>query len=329
MTTDGADTLLILDALAVNRLLSMDEVSVAVAEAFLLHSRGQGRVFPVIREALQAGGVFGIKAGDVASESLLGYKAAGFWPGNRQAGGEPHQATVMLFDPATGRPYCLLDGNAITTMRTGAAGGLGLASFARPDSATLALFGSGVQAAIQLRFALRTLPQLRLVRYMTSDGKPKKAFESGFEEQIEVLHSVDGDAAVAESDVVITATPGAKALFRAESVRPGTHVTAVGADTKGKRELPAGLLERARVYVDDASQSRQIGELQWAPDTQCTEIGAVLGGTAGGRSNTGDVTVFDMTGIALQDLTVARMLHRRAQQEGLGTVLDWPWRGPG
>ncbi|SAI11252.1 ornithine cyclodeaminase [Bordetella ansorpii] len=330
MTMHKQDTLLILDMHAVDTLLGMDEVSEAVTEAFVLHSRAQGRVFPVIREPLHMGGVFGIKAGDVASQDLLGYKAAGFWPGNRQQGGEPHQATVMLFDPATGRPYCLLDGNAITTLRTGAAGGLGLARLARQDSASLALFGAGVQAAIQLRFALRTLPHLKRVRYMTFDGKPDAAFERRFDGQVDLRHAVDGDAAVAESDVVITATPGAKVLFRAESVRPGTHVTAVGSDTKGKRELPEGLLPRARVYVDDAAQSRQIGELQWAPDTACVEIGAVLDGAQAGRSeDPAEITVFDMTGIALQDLTVARMLYRRASQEGVGVVIPWPWRSVG
>jgi len=329
MTLRQDDTLLILDTHAVDRLLGLDEVSEAVAEAFLLHSRGQGRVFPVIREPLHTGGVFGIKAGDVPSQDLLGFKAAGFWPANRQAGGEPHQATVLLFDPATGRPACLMDGNAITTLRTGAAGGLGLARLARPDSATLALFGAGVQAAIQLRFALRVLPGLKRVYHMTFDGRPDLAFAQRFAGQVELQHRTDGDAAVSQSDVVITATPGAKVLFDAGAVRPGTHVTAVGSDTRGKRELPEGLLPRARVYVDDAVQSRQIGELQWAPDTPCTEIGAVLDGAAAGRGGADEITLFDMTGIALQDLTVARMLHRRALAEGVGTALPWPWRTGG
>ena len=96
-------------------------MTAAVREAFVLHSQRAGRVFPVVREKLHTGGVFGIKSGDVANQDLLGFKAAGFWPGNR-AGGEPHQATVALFDPATGRPLCIMDGNAITTARTGAAG---------------------------------------------------------------------------------------------------------------------------------------------------------------------------------------------------------------
>ncbi|NIF74528.1 ornithine cyclodeaminase family protein, partial [Burkholderia sp. Ap-962] len=136
--------LLLLDKNVVERLLTPDDVLAAVETAFDLHRRGAGRVFPVIREPLAGGGVFGIKAGDVPDEALLGFKAAGFWPANRGLGGEPHQATVMLVDPATGRPRCVIDGNAITTMRTGAAGALGLRALARPDSRRLCVFGTGV-----------------------------------------------------------------------------------------------------------------------------------------------------------------------------------------
>lgn len=104
--------LLLVDKSAVEALLLPDDVTTAVREAFTLHSEGEGRVFPVVREALSTGGIFGIKSGDVQSQSLLGFKAAGFWRANRTLGGEPHQATIMLFDPATGRPVCVIDGNA-------------------------------------------------------------------------------------------------------------------------------------------------------------------------------------------------------------------------
>src|SRR3954467_2609007 len=110
--------LLMLNADVVAAYLQPDDVLAAVREAFVLHSEDKGRVFPVIREKLSTGGVFGIKAGDVQSEGLLGFKAAGFWPSNRDLGSEPHQATIMLIDPATGRPVCVIDGNAITTART-------------------------------------------------------------------------------------------------------------------------------------------------------------------------------------------------------------------
>jgi ornithine cyclodeaminase len=318
--------LLLLDGDAVEQLLTPDEVVSAVPTAFLVHSQGAGRVFPVVRERLATGGVFGIKGGDIAAESVLGFKAAGFWPGNRGVGGEPHQATIMLIAPGTGRPTCLIDGNAITTMRTRAAGGIGVELLSRSDSARLCVFGTGVQARIQVRFTLRSRPSLRDVRYVTSDGRPRPQFEALIAKELGISHAPDPDAAVAASDIVITATPGGGALFAADAVRPGTHLSCVGAGTQGKRELPAGLIERARLFVDDHTQAGQIGELQWAsPATPGIEIGRALAAEAPVQRAGADITIFDMTGLALQDLTVAADLYRRATDAGLGTFLPWPW----
>jgi len=317
--------LLLLDGPTVEAALRPEDVLTAVREAFVLHSQREGRVFPVIREKLATGGVFGIKAGDVGSQNLLGFKAAGFWPGNREKGGDTHQATIMLIDPATGRPLCILDGNAITTARTGAAGGIGLQHLARPDSTRVCVFGTGVQARIQLRFALRLMPTLREVRYVTSNGLRNDGFEAAFQGQCSISLATDRNDAVANSDVVITATPGGGALFDAQAVQPGTHLNCVGTDTGGKRELPPGVLERARIVVDDREQARRIGECQWARDLPCTEIGDLLTGKAAVDRQPGDITVFDMTGLALQDLTVARFLNDNALANGTGTRLAWPW----
>ncbi len=325
-STAPADALLLLlDKHQVGALLSPDAVLQAVHEAFVLHSDREGRVFPVVREPLATGGVFGIKSGDVQAQGLLGFKAAGFWPGNRQRGGEPHQATIMLIDPATGRPLCLIDGNAVTTLRTGAAGGLGLQQLARPGSTRLCLFGTGVQARIQLDFALRLLPSLREVRYVGAESRPQAAFEAEFAQRCDIAFATDRNDAVAHSDIVITATPGGGALFDLAAVQPGTHLNCVGADTKGKRELPEGLLPRARLVVDDRTQAQQIGETQWAPDTPATELGDLLSGKASFDRAADDITVFDMTGLALQDLTVTRLLHERAIATGTGSRIAWPW----
>jgi len=322
--TSAEATLLLLDKDTVEQLLTPAEVTQAVREAFMLHGRREGRVFPVVREKLATGGIFGIKSGDVPSQGLLGFKAAGFWPRNREAGGEPHQATILLFDPATGRPLCVIDGNVITTVRTGAAGGLGLQLLARPDSTRLTVFGTGVQARSQLRFALRTLPQLSLVHYVSVDRRADPAFEALFADQCDIRCARDADQAVSESDVVITATPGAGPLFDAGAVRGGTHLNCVGADTAGKRELPRGVLERARLVVDDREQALQLGELQWARETPCIELGAMLLDQAPVSRAAGDITVFDMTGLALQDLTVARLIYERACTQALGSRIAWP-----
>ncbi len=323
MRSDGR--LLLIDKHAVEALLRPDDVIEAVRNAFVLHSQREGRIFPVVRETLSTGGVFGIKSGDVESQGLLGFKAAGFWPRNRTRGGEPHQATIMLFDPVTGRPLCVIDGNAITTARTGAAGALGLQMLARADSVRATVFGTGVQARAQLSFALRTLPGLRRIRYVSRGAKRDEGFERMFEGQCDIGNATDADAAVADSDVVITATPGGGPLFDASAVRPGTHLTCVGADTRGKRELPDGLLDRARLVVDDREQALQLGELQWATDVPCVELGDLLTGRATLARDSGDITVFDMTGLALQDLTVSRFIHERASAQGLGAHIAWPW----
>ncbi|MDM0032469.1 ornithine cyclodeaminase family protein [Variovorax sp. J22P271] len=317
--------LLLLDRNKVCDALNPQEVLAAVREAFILHGQRAGRVFPLIREKLHTGGVFGIKAGDVSSQNLLGFKAAGFWPDNRLVGSEPHQATVLLIDPETGRPLCMMDGNAITTERTGAAGGLGLQVLARENSERLCVFGTGVQARVQVRYALRVLPRLRSVQYISVDGKQDAAFEAVFQKTFDVRAAPDRNEAVAGSDVVITATPGGGPLFEADAVRPGTHINCVGSDTAGKRELPAGVLERARVFVDDQEQARSIGECQWASKLPCTELGDLLTANVPFRRTRDEVTVFDMTGIALQDLTVARSLYEYAVSKGLGTLLAWPW----
>lgn len=319
------ETLKLLDRDSVNAIVRPEQIVDAVREAFVLHSTGEGQVFPIVREPLQTGGVFGIKSGGIASQQVLGFKAAGFWPSNRALGGEPHQATIMLIDPMTGRPHCMIDGNTITTLRTGAAGALGLELFARRDSARLTVFGTGVQASIQVDYALRVIPGIQTVTYLTFDGKPDARFEALFSTRCELSHSSSANDAVATADVVITATPGGQVLFDLDAVQPGTHLNCVGADTKGKREAPEGLLAKAKIFVDDRVQASQLGETQWAPELELTEIGDVLAGKVAFVRSVTDITVFDMTGLALQDLTVAQLLFEQAKNDGVGQDIHWPW----
>jgi ornithine cyclodeaminase len=317
--------LVLLDSDDVGQLLEPAKVFDAMKLAFTLHSQREGRVFPIVREQLHTGGVFGIKSGDVPSRDLLGFKAAGFWPSNRKSGKEPHQATILLIDPHTGRPRCLIDGNTVTTVRTGAAGALGLTLLARPESTSLCIFGTGTQARIQLSFALRYMPNIRQVRYLTVLGKPDDGFEREFGHLCALAHARDADAAVSETDIVVTATPGGGPLFSRGAVRAGTHLNCVGADTKGKRELPEGLLGQSRLFADDREQSRSIGEGQWDTDWPSIEIGDVVTGKVRLERDAEDITVFDMTGLALQDLVVAEMLLHLAEARGLGKNLPWPW----
>nr|WP_233161699.1 MULTISPECIES: ornithine cyclodeaminase family protein [unclassified Achromobacter] len=321
--------MLLIPAPDVLALLDRDATMAAVRQAFVQHSAGTGRVFPMIRESVGSNAVFGIKAGDIAPDNVLGFKAAGFWPGNTAHGKGAHQATIMLFDPATGRPVCLLDGNHVTTLRTGAAGAIGIDLFARKDVRSLCLFGTGVQARIHLEYALQVRSSLVSVTYLTVDGASDPGFESDFTarhgDRCALKHATDADQAVAAADLVITATPSRKPLFGNEAVQAGTHVNAVGADTIGKRELPEGLLQRARLFVDDGRQSANVGEGQWAKECPATEIGTVILGEQSYVREAGAITVFDMTGLALQDLVVAQMIFDGARKAGRGMAITWPW----
>ncbi|MDB5848607.1 MAG: Ornithine cyclodeaminase [Rhodoferax sp.] len=318
-------TLLLLDGTDVRALLSHDAALHGVRQAFMAHSSGAGRSFGLVREAIAAGAVFGIKSGEIAGNALLGLKAAGFWPANPGRGLDAHQASILLVDPATGRPRCLMDGNHVTAMRTGAAGGIGIAVLARADSQRLCVFGAGVQARIQIDYALRACPAVRELVYVTADGQANQAFEEQFAARCRVALSTDADTAVASADIVITATPSRLPLFSLDAVRPGTHINAVGADTRGKRELPAGLLERSTlVVVDDRLQAQTVGEGQWVTGCATAEIGELLGQTPAWVRPPAAITVFDLTGLALQDLVVAAALVEAAEARGLGQRLAWP-----
>lgn len=324
MSEGWPEALVLLDAPTLERLLTPELAIRAVREAFRLHAARADRRFPVLREPLREG-VFGIKAGAVEGRGLLGFKAAGFWPDNGRWGADAHQATVILLDPRCGRPLAVLDGNRITAARTAAAGYWGIEALARRDARTLTVFGTGVQALVQVEFALRARPGIEEILYVSADRGRRPAFEAAVAAPGRTVRAeADADAAARGADIVITTTPSRAPLFAASALRAGTHVNAVGADTRGKRELPEGLLERASVFVDDLGQSRSLGELQWRPDAPASEIGEVLDGRRPGRECADSLTVLDLTGLGLQDLLTAHAALRAALASDQGRRVPWP-----
>jgi ornithine cyclodeaminase len=187
------------------------------------------------------------------------------------------------------------------------------------------MFGTGTQARIQLGLALHHMTGIQQVRYLTANGEPDRSFETAYGHLCALAHARDADTAVSSSDIVVTATPGRGPLFSLEAVRAGTHFNCVGADTKGKRELPEGLLRRSCLVCDDREQSRSLGEGQWDAECPSIELGDILTGKVKPARRPDDITVFDMTGLALQDLTVAEMLWRQAAARGVGKKVPWPW----
>jgi len=326
LRSPGSTLRVIPDAL-VEAVIGIDEAIELVEAAFAADAAGAHVSFPVVRERLLSpfAGIFGVKSGLASGTGILGLKAGGFWAANRARDLAPHQSTVLLFDPATGRPVALLGANALTGLRTGAAGAVAARHLARPDADRAGLIGCGVQGRMQLR-ALARVRRLRTVRLW--DRNPHAAASLAGE----LAGALDGEilleatpaAVVAASDIVVTATPGAQVVIEERWTRPGLHVTAVGADTAGKQELDPRLVARATLVVDNRAQAATLGEAQHLPPGAAVpaELGEVVAGLRPGRTRPDEVTVFDATGVTFQDLVVAEAVRRRCEEEERGVLVD-------
>jgi alanine dehydrogenase len=308
----------------VERFVSLPAAIAAVERAFIDLADGAASIFPVIRERIDPhGGFFGIKAGYLRSAGVLGYKGGGFWASNRARGLDAHQSVILLYDPETGVPLAAVDGNYLTIIRTGAAGALAARVLARPESRVAAIVGSGAQGEIQLR-ALAEVLSLEEVRCFDSNHASAQALADLARSR--GLRAVAADSvrrAVEGADVVVTATPSFEPLLSADQIAPGTHISAFGADTRGKQELDPAIVARALLVVDSLPQARELGESQHAFRNGLiagahAELGEILAGKKPGRTAPDQITVFDATGIALQDLAVASVAYQAALRDGTG-----------
>ena len=263
--------------------------------------------FPVVREALgYQNALYGFKSGFDPASGALGLKAGGYWPNNASKGLANHQSTIFLFDPDTGQCKALLAGNTITALRTAAASAVSIDRFAIKEPSTLGLVGTGHQSVFQLEAALRVRSFDEIViwnrshRDLTKHRKVAEFYGVS-------LREADLEVVVRSAQVIITITSCFEQLFPDEWVGPGTHVAAMGTDTKGKQELDPILTQRALRFTDEIVQSKTIGEFQHlTTDVDITPIGAVIAGTGKGRTHDDQVTVFDGTGVGLQDLACAQ-----------------------
>lgn len=312
-------------------LVSVEEAIEAVEQCFAAMAHGHARNYPVVREAVgHRDAVFGVKTGADTQWPLLGLKAGGYWPHNLAQGLGNHQSSTLLFDPETGRASALVSANYLTGVRTGAASAIATKYLSRPDSSVLGIIGTGVQAAYQLRATLAVRPIRKVVAWNPSADK-LAAFGSVVRELgLEFVASTDRSAVAAAADVLITVTPSKEVLVERAWVRRGTHINAMGADTKGKQELDPQLVAAAALFVDEAAQAVTIGEFQHAfnaglitADSFRGSIGQVAAGLRDGRRSDTEITIFDGTGVALQDLVVADLAVRLARQRGGFTAIDY------
>ena len=286
--------------------LDPDLAFFAVQDVFASMESGAWN-FPVVREALgYQDALYGFKSGFDPASGALGLKAGGYWPNNASRDLANHQSTIFLFDPDTGQCKALLAGNTITALRTAAASAVSIDRLAIKEPSTLGVVGTGHQSVFQLEAALRVRSFDEIViwnrshRDLTKHRKVAEFYGVS-------LREADLEVVVRSAQVIITITSCFEQLFPDEWVGRGTHVAAMGTDTKGKQELDPRLTQRALRFTDEIVQSKTIGEFQHlTTDVDITPIGAVIAGTAMGRTHDDQVTVFDGTGVGLQDLACAQ-----------------------
>jgi len=312
-------------------LVSVENAIVAVEKSFAAMARGEARNYPVVREVLgYQDAVFGVKTGCDTSAPLLGLKAGGYWPHNLAKGLTNHQSSTLLFDPETGRASALVSANYLTGVRTGAASAIASKYLSRPDSSVLGIIGTGAQSAYQLRATLAVRPIRKVYAWDPSAENLASFGRTVAELGLEYAPQTERQAVAANADILITVTPSQQALVEKSWVRAGTHISAMGADTKGKQELDPALVASAALFVDEAEQAITIGECQHAYNAGLItaqsfrgSIGAVIAGLCDGRRTAQEITLFDGTGVALQDLVVADLAVRLAVERGLGLRVEY------
>jgi alanine dehydrogenase len=316
----------------VRALVTMDAAVRMMQQVFADDAAGGVQLFPAVVERLaDVQATFGIKSGMLRRDEtsatgvraparrVLGLKAGGYWRLNGERGLPGHSSVMLLFDPSSGQPIALIAANAITSLRTGAAGGVAAAHLARADSHRIAVIGAGDQARMQVA-AIRHVRPIDEVRVWSRRSEAAAACAREWTEQgLAALAVDDAETAVRGADIVVTTTPSMEPLVRDAWIDRGTHINAVGSDARGKRELDLALLRRATVVVDRLSQSLTIGELQHLSDEEKrqppvhAELKDVCAGLKPGRQDDNETTVFDSTGVSFQDLIVADYIYRESQ----------------
>jgi alanine dehydrogenase len=280
----------------------------AVRDAFVAYAHGEWTMPPKVYVPAYPAGDFRAMPALGAGHALLKWVTS--FPGNPAVGLPTVTGLVLLSDASNGMPRAVLDAGAVTALRTGAAAVLAAETLGRPDAATSAVIGAGVNGEA----AARTF---------VARGRDVLLWDVDQDRAAEVAERIGARTArhrkeALASDLLVTVTPGKEIVLGEGSLQPGQHASLMGADGPGKAEIAVEELARVRVFCDDWEQASHNGELVHAIEagrldrSDVTELGAVLTGQAEGRRTSEEATVFDSTGLAIQDLAIAIAALERA-----------------
>ncbi|WP_044640892.1 ornithine cyclodeaminase family protein [Risungbinella massiliensis] len=317
----------------VSKILTFDLVIKAVEEAFKLYSMNKVQLAPVVSlEIKNADGEVDIKSGYDQENELIGTKiASGYWHNPKNYSLPSSLATIVLQSGQNGVPLAIIEASAITNMRTGAAGAISAKYLARSDSKKIAVLGTGTQAMMQI-LALEEIFDMEVVKVWGRN--PERASEyintMKLKSTATFMKSETPKSCIEDADIIITTTGSKVPLIQKDWVRAGTHIICIGADMEGKQEIDEQLFEDTKVVVDSLAQCSKRGELQHAIQKQVivdidvyAELGEIILGNKVGRESLSEITIFDATGLSIQDISVAKEVLKSAYKQNIGFCLPF------
>ena len=322
--------LLILSRTDIARLMDYGDYVDAVEAAFRAAVEGRAVAPPASALHVPDGSFHAKGAALLGEEVKVAIKINGNFPGNPAANGLPTvQGVIYLADGADGRPLAVMDSIEVTINRTGAATTLAARHLARAESRVATICGAGVQGRIQLT-AIAAAIRLERVHVWDTDAGRSLAFAREMSAKLGLDIEATADLSpVRQSDIVVTCSSARRAFLTPDLVRPGTFIAAVGADNSDKSEIDPGLYAKSLVVVDSLEQCTEIGDLHHALAAGAVmhahvhaTLGEVIAGKRPGRTDANDITLFDSTGMGLQDVAAAIAIYRRACAAGAGTRLS-------
>lgn len=323
---------LLLNQREVKQLLNMPDTIIAVEEAYKDFNRKMVIQPPIVSiEVQEHNGEMDLKAGYSKSTDMIAVKTAvGYYDNPKRYNLPSLLATITLYDGKNGYPVCIMDGSMITGYRTGAAGAVSAKVLARKNSEIVGVIGAGNQARMQI-IALKQVLPIKTVKVWSPIREEQVKYKQDVELMlgIQVILCDEPKVAVENSDIIVTTTPGKNPIVQDEWVSPGTHIIAIGADMEGKQELDCKTFSRAKIVVDNIQQCVPRGETQnpiregiITEKEIYAEIGEVLLGTKLGRENNKEITIFDSTGMSIQDNTTACRIFKNAVRLGIGQNIE-------
>ncbi|MCD1294309.1 alanine dehydrogenase [Methanocella sp. CWC-04] len=316
----------------VKRTITMDDVLPAVEEVFKEYALGKTYMPSKIYLDIPGYGDFRAMPSYVPSINTAGLKWVNVHPENPRKGIPTVMGTIMLSKPETGEILSIMDGTYVTDMRTGAAGGVAAKYLARKDTSVIGLVGSGEQAWTQmLAYKCVFGDRIKLVKVYSRTLSHAEKFAKRVQDKMGYnAKAFEKCEDAVDADLVATVTPARSPVVMSGWIKPGTHINAIGADAPGKQELETELTLRSRIFVDSYDQTSHSGEINipWGQGLLnekmlAGSIGEVIAGIKPGRTDDEEITIFDSTGLAIQDMATAHIVYEKSMKGNMGTEFNF------